>query len=531
MKIVTYYRVSSKEHQKRQWNSIDAQRERVLAWAHRYGHTVLKEFEDRDTGTDFNRIEFRKMWQFCRDNRSNIDAVICAEVTRFGREGAKFLEWFKRFKDVGIEVNFADEWIDFSIPEMYGIFYYRIGNAEAESLRISKRTKATKETIRASGYYADTPPAPWVYGPRNAEGRKELIPSAAFHTYRIALKAYLDGDGKLTQTEAIQKALVETGVKISTSTFSRLLRSPLIAGYISTKSGQLVQGKVQPLVSWAEYQSLQKVQDSPTVAAKVVRSFNPDFPLKKMLICPCCGAQPRAYWARGRRGQLFGYYDCGNHWRVSSKKAHELVGIVLGLFFTRPGMSEIIDSAADTAMRGIYSASAKQKELSQKELVAVRAQIELLKKDYAILGAQLFSEMLNEARSKERDLVAAIDQIDQSAAIAVETRSKLIKLLDNLSQWYQSASPDRQYQLLNMIFPRGFSIHDGQLRTPRLNNVFQLIAGYTTAYELPSGKGDWVKVFFVEAEEEGFEPPERSSRSAVFKTAAINRSATPPLSI
>jgi len=33
---------------------------------------------------------------------------------------------------------------------------------------------------------------------------------------------------------------------------------------------------------------------------------------------------------------------------------------------------------------------------------------------------------------------------------------------------------------------------------------------------------------FKVAEEEGFEPPIRSSRMPVFKTGAINRSATPP---
>ncbi len=519
--VVAYYRSSSSESQNRQFNSIPAQKSRIKDWARRFNSKILREFEDRESGKDFNRPEFKKLWAFCRDHKGVITHVICTEVTRFGREGSEFLRWFKKFQAIGIQVNFADEWIDFEVPEMYSLFYYRIGNAEAERLRISKRTRETKAEIRRSGYYADTPPVPWKYAAeRNAQGRKPLVPNEpAFSFYKKALKLFASSG--LGQVEAISLACGDQ-FKISPSTFSRILRNPLIAGYIpiwdfsvGKKTERplldMVKGHVEPLVDWDAYQRIQekiRTSSSPKLNQPIVY-FREEFPLKKVLFCPKCLIAMTAYNTKGRHGKTYGYYDCPKkHNRINANKAHDLIARALNTFQVRDEEREVVEKASDNAIDILGLSSSKRVEQAQKKLNDTLEKIEKLKNDYLKLDAEVFSEMMSTFKAEAKELSTELEMLKNQRAIGLETKSKLINLLDRLGDWFTDlATPYQQYQLCRMIFPEGFSIENGKVRTPRVNQLLSLIcsiSGYNTSEKKESGPNG---PLIVEAEEEGFEPP------------------------
>lgn len=480
MKIVAYLRSSSQESQRRQLNSIPAQQARIEEWARRNGATLVKVFEDKDTGKDFARPGFKDMWTYVRNNKLHITHVICTEVTRFGREGADFLKWFKRYQELSVEVNFIDEWFNFSVPETYSLFYFRIGNAESESRRIGKRTKDIKKDIRQRGYYADTPPVPWVFGPRDQSGRKPLIPNEPiFSAYRVALSLMLNSGMK--QRDAADMASVP-GHRISTSTFSRMLRNPLLAGYVpiyddARRLVDVVRGQVEPLISWAQFQQLQellRVKRARLEAQEMKRlhmAFNPEFPLKQLMRCPHCDGAVRAYFAKGRHGGRFGYYDCGNHYRINLKNATAAVVDALNSFRVRDEDKAIVERAADKAMAVLGLSASKRREALARALSDAQQRITRLKSDYMKLDAEMFSELMAEAKSAERDAQAQLNALDSQGSIAIQMRAKLVGLIDGLGDWWKSASPFQQYEALRMVFPAGFSVQNGALRTPRINGV------------------------------------------------------------
>lgn len=510
--VVLYVRSSSQESQRRQQNSIPAQKTRLEEWARRDGATVVKIFEDKDTGKDFLRPGFKDMWAYVRNNSKYVTHVLCTEVTRFGREGAEFLKWFKKYADLNVEVNFIDEWFNFGVPETYSLFYFRIGNAESESRRIGKRTKDIKQDIRQRGYYADTPPAPWVFGPRDEAGRKPLVANEPMFTmYRQAIGLMLNGG--ILQSEAAAKVSTDL-CRIPTSTFSRLLRNPLLAGYIpiyneSRKLVDVIPGKVEPLITWTQFQQMQDLLRVRAVKCelqevrKLHMSFNPDFPVKQLLRCPECGAGVRAYWARGRHGGRYGYYDCGSHYRVNISKANAALVNVLNIFQVKPSEQDIMAKAADKAMVILGLSSSRRKEALSKALAEAQQRIIKLKSDYMKLDGDIFSDLMKEAKAAERSALAQLESIDNSATLAIDVRAKLLRLIDNLGDWWREATAFQQYECLRMIFPAGFSLENGTVRTPRVNVVLSAMCCFVVGYITGKEKSNVGALLFLEADASG----------------------------
>lgn len=505
--IVIYCRSSSQETQKRQLNSIPAQITKLHEWAKSSNAVIISEFQDMDTGTDFNRPGFQKMWRYVKENHKRITHVVCADVTRFGREGSEFLTWFKKFKTLGVEVNFVDQWFDFSVPETWSIFYFMIGAAEAESRRISQRTMTIKKHIRTMGYYADTPPAPWQYGPRDENGRKPLIAKdPAFSTYKKAIQYFLGG---LNQSDAIEMA-AKSGYRIKRSTFSRIIRNPLLAGFIPIYSGSrlvdTVQGKVEPMITWYDYQKLQSKLHKEKLneeSKKAYQSFNSDFPYKQILQCPVCEGSVRAYFATGRHGGKFGYYDCGRHYRISSKAADAMIVEVLNLFSVNQDEQDIVNAAAAKAMAILGMSTSKRIEQLSKERSVIDARIAKLKSDYSVLDPETFNDMMEEAKAVRSSILARIDNVKATEVIAADTKVRLVGLLNNFGDWWVDATPYQKYETLRMVFPAGFRIETNQCRTPRINQVLSLICSLSSVYRIDPVSKAGKPILFLEADASG----------------------------
>jgi len=446
--VVTYLRSSSSESQARQHHSIPAQRQRVQDWAKRSGATIVREFIDKDSGKDFNRPAFARMLKYVRDYRVTITHVICTDVTRFGREGAEYLQLVKRLTSYGVELNFVEQWFDFGTPETWSIFYFMIGNAEAERLRISKRTRETKAAIRATGYYADNAPAPYRYSDeRDANGRKLLIPDEpAFSYYRRALRLYAQAE--VGQAEAI-KRVSDAAYEIRTSSFSRLIRNPVIAGYVPTfnDAGEVVEmvpGKHEALVSWEQYEAIQSKlnRKRPAHAAKPKRRFNERYPLKQLMWCPSCGSRVRAYTTINRHGTKYPYYDCQCHtYRLRLSEAHETLAAALNTFSVPAEKRDIVARAADRAMATVGLSTSKAQGQAKRRLNELQAKAERIKADYMKLGAEMYAELMSDVKREERQITSEMERIEQSKSINADTRRRLITLLDNFGDWWLSASP------------------------------------------------------------------------------------------
>ena len=533
---IGYYRASSEESQRRQYNAIPRQKDRVRDWCKNSSFRLLKEFEDRSTGTSFDRPEFASMWKFAKANKKIVDYIICTDVTRFGREGAEYLAWFKNFQKIGIEVNFCEEWFDFSIPEMYGLFYYRIGSAEAESLRIGKRTRDTKMSMRKQGYYADTAPAPWKYSPlRDNNGRKILIKNEpAFTYYQRAIKLFLQKD--LTQSEIIG-IVSDKEYRIKSSTFSRLLRNPLIAGFIPIwdySVGKITQrpllemipSSVPPIVSLKEFKILQaKLEkvNSPKLKSQQL-SFNEKFPLKKYALCPDCKKPLRAYMAKGR-SKTYLYYDCfgTKHFRIKGEELMKLLQEFLNKLTVKESEAKHFETAINKALSLKDKSRSNQVAELRKALNKVGDKIKKLKSDFLKIDAELFQSLLQEFKMEKADLEIKLSDLSKLKDLTDGLKRSLLTKVNNLGDWFLDATPFQQRELVRMVFPKGFYVKNNELRTRNINLVISLLFSVSSSYGGVSNEGQEDLPFILRGGGGGIRTPGTISRTPVFKTGAFNQ--------
>lgn len=459
---IAYARRSSTESQRRQHISIPAQLADIHRSADRYNANVLLEYSDSQTAANFNRPGLQKAFEFCQRNK-HVTHLVCTEVSRFGREGAEFLQWVKKFQQVGVEVNFTQTWYDFTVPETTSIFYFHVGNAEAERLRISKRTRESKQAIRMAGYYADTPPLPWKYGNREPNGRAPLIRSEAFERCQAAIQKFADEN--VTQAECWRM------YGISRSVFSRLLSNPLIMGYIEV-NGELIQCKAPPLISRTTFYQIQHKLQCASAKPKIHKLYNEDFPAKPLYFCPDCLGSLRAYYATGRHGGKYGYYDCKHgHYRLNSKKAHSRIADALNTLRLREAFRANAEAAAKSVLSSIKAETSKKIEQYRKAIHNADLTISKLQQDYHRLDIDVFSDMMRTAKDKRMRAEAALEEARFTRSLQAQQHKKLVSLLDNLGDWYNQADPEYQHRLLKMLMPEGFTLLGYECRTPRLNEI------------------------------------------------------------
>lgn len=74
-------------------------------------------FSDTITGTTFEgRLELDKAFELCENMHGSVNYLLNYKMDRFGREVGEALTAVKRFRAIGVEVNFSDEWIDYTDP-------------------------------------------------------------------------------------------------------------------------------------------------------------------------------------------------------------------------------------------------------------------------------------------------------------------------------------------------------------------------------------------------------------------------------
>lgn len=114
-KVILYVRVSTDE-QARLGYSLGHQEAIPTRFAELKEFEVVKIFKEDHSAKNFNRPEYKKLFKFCKANKKDIDYVLITKWDRFSRNQRDALQEIKSFSDLGIEVNAAEQWIDFSIP-------------------------------------------------------------------------------------------------------------------------------------------------------------------------------------------------------------------------------------------------------------------------------------------------------------------------------------------------------------------------------------------------------------------------------
>ncbi len=111
MKVALYARTSTKEKQE-----VGNQLEQLRRYAKRRRWKLVREYVDRESGSNSERAEFRRLFENAYQGR--FDVVLFWDLSRFSREGVlKTLQHLQRLSDYGVKwKSLTQEYLDSTGP-------------------------------------------------------------------------------------------------------------------------------------------------------------------------------------------------------------------------------------------------------------------------------------------------------------------------------------------------------------------------------------------------------------------------------
>jgi DNA invertase Pin-like site-specific DNA recombinase len=147
MQVAIYARVSTDDKGQDPLNQLLQLRE----FAARQGWEVVHEYTDEASAKSGDRPGFQQMWKDAAQHR--FDCLLFWSLDRLTREGAlATLTYLRRLSDSGIKYkSFTEQWIDSCGVFADAIVSIMATVAQQERIRISDRTKAGLQRVRAKG--------------------------------------------------------------------------------------------------------------------------------------------------------------------------------------------------------------------------------------------------------------------------------------------------------------------------------------------------------------------------------------------
>lgn len=260
------------------------------------------------------------------------DVLVVWKLDRLTRQGvAEAVRIVSDLTDNGASLaSVSEPFLDTSTAIGFGIFGLFAAMAAQESQAISLRTRATKDLLRQAGSFAG---GQRHYGRvLTKEVRDKLTitvldkePAEAAIIADVASRV-LDGASITSEAKRLNQQGIPTvsGAEWSPSTLSRTLKSPSLAGFLSTERGGIVRNDDgspveawTPIVEPADWYRLQDV-----IASRAGGRRTDAVPTllggSDWFVCASCGGR----MAGDRRAGDRGTYRCARHRRGSTACEH-----------------------------------------------------------------------------------------------------------------------------------------------------------------------------------------------------------------
>lgn len=500
-KVILYCRVSSDEQAEN--TSLDFQEDSLRKYCARNEYNVVAVYREDYSAKhyDLKRPEMRKMYDFCKRNKAQVDKILFLRWDRYARNVGFAFEYQRRFSELDIEINAIESPIDFGATEWPMMLAMYCATAHTEDNKISRRTRDGIRATLKAGRYPQKAPIGYLnnrisdsethlikdeeYAPIVEEVFREMAKGIdSVETLRIKYAPLLrrrkgmhnDGRGIVKDT---------TNHPISKGAFYRMLRNPIYCGEIvvpayQDEPEQIIQGEHEPIIDKATFNAVQDVIDGRTrCKPKLRKTDKPELFLRRYLVCPYCGYGITGSFSKGNGGR-YAYYNCCHCKKVKirAERANDAFAKYIGKLKPTP------------EARALYQLIVN--DLSQQRKEARKA-------EYGNLQTQLNTIENKIANADDKYLEGALDieqyqricdkcrkdkmQIEERIAILRNPQNAKIEpkmmyaysLIDNLLDYIQEAPVDVRCRLIGSIFPEKIEFDGFSYRTNNLNEVAALI--------------------------------------------------------
>ena len=310
MRAVIYCRVSTKEQA--QNLSLPTQLRACRAYCEREGYKVAEAFTDAgESAKTIDRPEFKKLLEYCRLHKRDVQFVVFYNITRFSRSSHDFAIARTLLQRFGISIRSVNELLsDDPVGKLTGNILAAIGQFDNDEK--ARRTAAGMQAALELGRWPFRAPIGHLNGGQS--GRGILIPDPdRAPLVKLAFEEF--GTGHRPRPEVLRRVTAlglttRSGKPLSAQSFAALLRNRLYAGWVDVpKWGVSARGDFEPLVPDALFRRAQRLLGGTGDVVRPYQRRHPDFPLRRFVACGHCATPLTGSWSTGR-ARKYAYYHC-----------------------------------------------------------------------------------------------------------------------------------------------------------------------------------------------------------------------------
>lgn len=480
-KVILYVRVSTDEQAKLGY-SLGHQEAVLSKYCEFKGYEVVGIFNEDHSAKNFERPEYQKLMRYCKANKREVDYVLITKWDRFSRNQRDALQEIKHFSDLGIEVNAAEQWIDFSIPhnKMMLSIYLTIPEIDNDVRGINTRMgmrRSLKEGRWTGG-------APIGYkNDRDHLKKPVLIPDHRAVLVCEAFELFATG---LYDKQELRGIMGKKGLKLSKSQFPKLLENVLYAGKIlvpafKDEEEQVVQGLHEPIVSEALFEKVQHLLKSNQKQRKLYEKLNEETPLRALLTCSKCGGKLTSSASKGRN-QYYNYYHCRGKCteRIPAERAHKALFNYFEEVAVKPEVANLYLEVMGSVFKNNESNREQQLKKHQDELAVAEKKLTSLEEKYILNEIEKDSYAFMKPKFKEevKQAKLKIEELNETETGYGKYLKSGVTLIQNLDFYYNKANLNLKQKLIGSIFPENLIIENNKCRTARENEVIRVLKGF-----------------------------------------------------
>jgi len=245
MKCAIYTRVSTDNQAEKEYNSCEAQEERIKSYIKSQDELSLyKIYSDPGySGANIERPALGRMLKDIVDGK--IDCVLCYKIDRLTRSPKDFYTLIELFENQGVSFISITEHFDTATPSGRLLRNIMLTFAQFERELATERTKDKMYQRAKKGMWnGGTVP----YGYKN-ENKKLVINPEESKFLKEMFKIYIETKSLAETRRRINKKYkTRKGKKFSTTTVDNILRNPLYYGKLPYK-GNLYDGIHKPIIT------------------------------------------------------------------------------------------------------------------------------------------------------------------------------------------------------------------------------------------------------------------------------------------
>ena len=496
-KAILYCRVSSDEQAK--GGSLKYQADALKRFCESNGIEVVDIYREDYSAKSFERPEMKKICKKYLRKRKEVDAdgLLVLRWNRFTRNASEGWEYISKFRKYGIEVNAAEEHIDYDIAETKIMMSLFLSMAEVDN---DKRSKATKDGIHQAlmdGKLVGM--APYGYANKRISKHETWIEfdpkEAPFVREAFNRVAY-----GVESPTLVWRNLKSHGMKVSESTFFRILRNRVYIGQVFVPEygdtpEQYVKGKHQALTDARTFYLVQDRLDGNRDKEEPEVKKVPDetFFLRSFLRCPHCGNTVYGSFSKGR-SKRYAYYHCNycGNYRISAED-------------TNDNMCRFLRSLKPSeAVMALYEAilvdmTREQEKLSKDETKKMKSDLDAMDVKLKKVQDKWFEGVLDDATftamnarivAEKKDLELRLEE-SREQQLDKDTEKKMqfgLSFIENMGSCVSSAPIHLKLDILGSIFSGKIVFEKTEPRTATLSPLVSLIVGDPSVYKTHKAK-------------------------------------------